>query len=222
MAQGTVSERRFRLDSARLTDRSGAPRLGPRMDDFGDLLRAAAAGSADARTRLHARYNRLVAARVRQRMRTALRRRFDTEDFVQSVFAEVLRDLPRFEDRGEPAFRHWLYLKAEGKLRDRSRRLPGRDGGRREATLATEDAARLRDRGAGPATEADGVESAEILRCLIETLPASQAEPLRLRYLDELPFALVAARLGLPSEAAARMRCARALVALRERWLGRR
>lgn len=191
------------------------------MDDFRDLLRAASAGSREARAQLHDRYSRFVAARIRQRMRAPLRRRFDTQDFVQSVFAEVLRDLPRFEDRGEPAFRHWLYVKAEGKLRDQARRHAGRSGQRREATLGTDEAAAIEARGDGPSAQAEEGDASEVLRCLIETLPASQAEALRLRYVDELPLALVADRLGLASAAAARMRCARALVALRQRWRDR-
>jgi RNA polymerase sigma factor (sigma-70 family) len=40
---------------------------------------------------------------------------------VQSVAREVLAELGTFEWRGEGAFRHWLYLKAQHKLVDKAR-----------------------------------------------------------------------------------------------------
>ncbi|MBL8752961.1 MAG: sigma-70 family RNA polymerase sigma factor [Planctomycetes bacterium] len=58
---------------------------------------------------------------LRLRMGAALRARETPEDLVQSVAREVLADLGRFEWRGEAAFRHWLYLKAQHKLVDKAR-----------------------------------------------------------------------------------------------------
>jgi RNA polymerase sigma-70 factor (ECF subfamily) len=42
-------------------------------------------------------------------------------DLVQSVCREVLEDLGDFEFRGEAAFRHWLFVCAENKLREKHR-----------------------------------------------------------------------------------------------------
>ena len=50
----------------------------------------------------------MVLARIRDRLTPSLRRRFDTADLGQSVFADVLKDLPEFEgyrvERAEPTF----------------------------------------------------------------------------------------------------------------------
>lgn len=72
---------------------------------------------------------------LRVRMGAQLRARETPEDLVQSVAREVLVDLAGFEWRGEAAFRHWLYVKAQHKLVDKARfvgavqRSPARERG---------------------------------------------------------------------------------------------
>lgn len=58
---------------------------------------------------------------LRLRMGARLRARETPEDLVQSLAREVLLDLTDFEWRGEAAFRHWLFVKAQRKLVDRAR-----------------------------------------------------------------------------------------------------
>ncbi len=60
---------------------------------------------------------------VRLRMGPALRGRSTPPDLVQSVCREVLEDIGGFEFRGEAPFRHWLYVRAENKLREKHRYL---------------------------------------------------------------------------------------------------
>lgn len=60
---------------------------------------------------------------VRLRMGPVLRGRLSAPDLVQSVCREVLEDLGGFEFRGEAPFRHWLYVRAENKLREKHRYL---------------------------------------------------------------------------------------------------
>ena len=55
------------------------------------------------------------------RMGARLRSKETPEDLVQSVAREALGDLTDFVWRGEPAFRHWLYVKAQHKLVDKAR-----------------------------------------------------------------------------------------------------
>jgi RNA polymerase sigma-70 factor, ECF subfamily len=55
------------------------------------------------------------------RMGARLRARETPEDLVQSVAREALGDLSMFDWRGEAAFRHWLYVKAQRKLIDKAR-----------------------------------------------------------------------------------------------------
>lgn len=54
---------------------------------------------------------------VRLRMGAALRSKATPPDLVQSVCREVLEDLTDFEFRGEAPFRHWLFTRAEHKLK---------------------------------------------------------------------------------------------------------
>jgi len=186
-------------------------------DDFSELLRRANAGDADARSELHARYEQLVLAVVRRRLGPVLRRRCDSIDVVQSVFEDVFRDLPRFDDRGEKAFRHWVFLKAENKIKDLWRRRLGPDGRPREDTLDTRDETRAAGR-PGPATEAGERDDAAKLREALSKLTPEQREILALRLEQGLAYAEIARRLGLPSEDAARMSYGRALRELRRRW----
>lgn len=58
---------------------------------------------------------------VRLRMGAAMRGMLSAPDLVQSVCREVLEDLTGFEFRGEAPFRHWLYVRAENKLREKHR-----------------------------------------------------------------------------------------------------
>ncbi len=54
-------------------------------------------------------------------------------------FHRVQLDLPGFEDRGEKAFRSWLSIKAESKVREKFRKDLFRGGGRREVTMVQGD-----------------------------------------------------------------------------------
>jgi RNA polymerase sigma factor (sigma-70 family) len=190
----------------------------PAKRDFADVLRDAKRGDADALRELHARYERCVLAVIRKRLGPGLRSRYDTVDLAQSVFEDVLRDLPAFEDRGEEAFRHWLYKKAENKVRDAWRRRLHPEGGAREGQLVTADGEITTERGPGPATRAEAGDDCERLRAVLATLSGPQREVLKLRDQDELAFADIAERLGLPNADAARMRHVRALLALRNAW----
>ena len=58
---------------------------------------------------------------VRLRMGPGLRAVATPPDLVQPVCREVLEDLTGFEFRGEAPFRHWLYVRAENKLREKHR-----------------------------------------------------------------------------------------------------
>jgi len=183
---------------------------------FSDLLRRAKAGDADALTQLHGRYEGLLRGVVLRRLGPALRRRYDADDIVQSVFAEVLAALPSFEDRGEDAFRHWVSLVAERKLASKVRSCRDGAGAQRERTLG--DDAPFAAGGRGPATEAGAADDDEHLHAALLALEPAQREVLLLRESTGLPFDAIAARIGAASADAARMRYARALIALRAGW----
>jgi RNA polymerase sigma-70 factor (ECF subfamily) len=187
--------------------------------DFSLLLDRAKHGDAGALAELHGRYQPLVLARVRDGLHRGLRRHYDTLDLGQSVVVEVLRDLPDFEDRGEPAFRHWLYIKAENKVRAKLRKHNGRRGTRPpETNLTAASGAAALDDSPGPATAVDEADAESRLAAILAQLDDAHREVVLLRAAEGLSFHEVAVRLGLPGADAARKRYARALLALRERW----
>jgi RNA polymerase sigma factor (sigma-70 family) len=182
----------------------------PTTDEFAEVLRKARAREPNAVDALWSRYQRRVRGLIARRLSPLLRVGYDTDDIAQSVFAEMLRDLPRFEDRGEECFRHWLYIKAENKVRGKLRK-----------ALRTVDA---RDRGSprdgaegDPQAPSAGDEEATFLRVAVEGMDAGARAVIRLRHEQGLGYEEIAACLGLASPEAARKRHARALVALRDR-----
>lgn len=188
------------------------------MSEFSELLRRAREGDRTAAADLYARYRDEVERAGRRGLGSHLHSRFDTEDIAQSVFADMLRELPALEDRGEVAFRGWLATKVRHKLATKGRRQSHSNGRRREERLLTEMGLEQADSGPDPAAAVALQDDAARLTSLLGTLDATQSAVIGL-FLDEgLSWDEVAARLDLPSGAAARMRYVRALAALRERW----
>jgi len=184
-----------------------------RPASFGELLRRAKDGDSAAFAEIDARHGPAVLSRIRDRLPSALRRHYDSLDLRQSVVAEVLRDIGGFEDRGESAFRNWLYLKAENKIRSKLRKHLGPAGSRRAESL--DDAAEPSSGGSSPATEAGDADEAARVHGVLSALDEDQRQVLAMRTELGLSFAEIAARVGLPSADAARKRYARALLDLR-------
>ena len=199
-----------------LTATSASAHDDPVERDFTELLRLAKCGDPDALREFHSRYEQLVLTRVHRLLAPALRRRCDTSDIVQSVFEDVLRELPAFEDRGEEAFKHWLCQMAENKVHDRWRRQLNPSGGQRESPLETADGENVASRSPGPATQAGANDDCARLQEALARLPELQREIVKLHDKDGLPYKTVAERLGLPSADAARMQHSRALNTLRK------
>jgi RNA polymerase sigma factor (sigma-70 family) len=184
---------------------------------FTRTLAAARLGDHEASAALCNAYAGRILSAVRRRLHPELRRKLDSTDIVQSVFAELLRDLPRFDDRGEVAFRHWLYLKAENKVRAKLRRYLGAGGVRVERSL--DDVQELDGRDTGPAAMLANRERSAFARALRAELDEGARRIVLARVEDELSFAEIAERFALPSADAARKRYARAIETLRR--LGR-
>ena len=184
--------------------------------EFTRMLEAAKSGRADAVATIYDRYGGAVMAVVRRRLRGGVRRRYDTMDLAHSVFAEVLRDLPRVKDLGEDAFRHWLYIKAENKVRAKLRRHFDRHGARRETSLGTRD--KTAGSSASPLAQAAGAEETTLVRDALASLDKTSRSIVELRHGQGKSFREIAQELGLPSEDAARKRYARCLTRLRDRW----
>jgi RNA polymerase sigma factor (sigma-70 family) len=188
------------------------------MDDFSELLRRAREGDRDAVHKIYDAYRSSVADAARSGLGPALHQQFDTLDISQSVFGDMLRELPAFEDRGEPAFRRWLLTKVHNKLCTKSRRQVRRGLGRREARLTTEAAHLVEGGVAAPDDAAADKDEESRLGQILGTLDPDDRAVIGLFVDEGLPWAEVARRLGLPSPDAARMRYVRAVATLRQRW----
>jgi RNA polymerase sigma-70 factor (ECF subfamily) len=100
------------------------PRDLPARDPANDtraLVEAAARQDRSAIQQLLVRHLPGLEAFVRLRMGPGLRQKATPPDLVQSVCREVLEDLTGFEFRGEAPFRHWLFTRAENKLKEKHR-----------------------------------------------------------------------------------------------------
>ncbi len=142
----------------------------------------------------------------------------DTGDLVQSVFREVIRDIGSLRSRDPVGVRNWIRVKAENKVREALRRHLGAGGRRRTTRASTEVVEGRVDPTPGIATHLDAEAAAARVRFVLGCLPEAQALVVRLRDFEGLPYGEIARRMGLPTADAARMRHARALIALRQRW----
>jgi RNA polymerase sigma-70 factor (ECF subfamily) len=148
---------------------------------------------------------------VRQHMGPELRARESASDIVQSTCREVLRGASRFEDQGEPSFQGWLRRAAEHKLQNRARhwraqRRAGAAGDPAELEAVAPSSSR-------PTQEARLREEAARLAQAFAALAPDERQLLRRSQIDGVAHAVLAAELGVSSEAV-RKRVARALARL--------
>ncbi len=81
------------------------------------------AGEHDVWNDLYKHYRDALLLTVRCRLGPRLRARLDSEDILQSVFGDALRELDRFEWRGEGSLRHFLGTLVTHKVRNHVRKL---------------------------------------------------------------------------------------------------
>jgi len=139
-------------------------------------------------------------AYLRLRMGPVMRAKESASDLVQSVCREVLLDLPRFEYRGEAAFRHWLYQQAAHKLIDRHRGLTAdkRDPAR-ERVLGDAESAAVLSAYATLCTPSRAVSAREALQRVeqaFDALPEDYKEAITLHRMVGLSHAEIAAHMG--------------------------
>ncbi len=79
---------------------------------------AAATGDQLAVSKLLATYHPALRTRAEARMDPALRNRFEPEDILQQVYLQVIREIDRFEDRGDGSFLGWVSTILDNKLID--------------------------------------------------------------------------------------------------------
>lgn len=134
------------------------------------------------------------------RMGALLRARETPEDLVQSVAREVLGGLGDFEWRGEAAFRHWLYTRAQHKLVDKARFVAAeRRSPARERELPDEHSgAMARPFGDLWTPSRDVVSAEEIARieAAFAELPEDHQEAIGMKRLCGMDYPEIAERMG--------------------------
>lgn len=189
------------------------------------LLALAKTGDEDALSRLLVlNHDRLVDA-IRPKIPPKLAGAISAEDIVQETFVITFRRIDKLELTPNATFFHWLAGIASNVLRDavKAGRTAKRGG----------DRARIDSPAVGPDQEMIGLlemlaahshtpsrsaarnEGAAAVGAALDELPEDYQHALRLRYLEALPVADIAARLG-KSEGAVHQLCHRGLRALRD------
>jgi RNA polymerase sigma-70 factor, ECF subfamily len=188
-----------------------------------ELLARAVSGDRDATGRiLWLHYDRL-ARYVGSRIPDSLCRNIDPEDVLSQTFVDVWQHIGGFQPLGPDAFYAWLRTIATRKLLDeiKMHRRAKRGGGKQLVQGPAGEGSSfpcLLDLVAGddttPSRRAARREAERALRVALAGLEEHYQQVLRLRYLQALAVADVAARMGR-SEGAVLMLCQRALKKLR-------
>lgn len=182
------------------------------------LLRRWHSGDDKALEQLLVRHFAAVRSMIRVRLGAFLRQKESTDDFIQEVMMQVLRDGPRFEIADDRHFQALLARIVENVIRDRhgyhtaARRSP-----RAEVPIASGETiltiGAAREAPPSPSEILDANERRAWIRLAVELLDPEARRLVLAREWEGIPFAEIAAELGT-SEDAARMRHRRALVQL--------
>lgn len=187
-----------------------------------ELLGSALAGDAQALERLLAACQDRLIGRIERKLPIALRTQLSPEDVLQETYLEVFRRFHTLQSREPAGFLRWLLTVADNRLIDcvRAAQAAKRGGGRQAV-------------GVDSATSADGLldlvwatshtpsrsaavhENARMVSEALEYLSPEYREAVRLRLLEGLSVAEVAARMNR-TEFAVHKLCSRGLARLRQ------
>jgi RNA polymerase sigma-70 factor (ECF subfamily) len=177
------------------------------LEETQTLIRLANTGDQAAADRLFARYSPALLRWARGRLPHWARDIADTHDIVQDALMQTFRNLDGFEYRGEGALHHYLRTAVRNGIREEVRRR------RRRGEHETLDPA-MEDDAPSPLEAAIGRESFDRYDNGLEQVSAEERELIIGRFELGLSYREIADALGKPSEDAARMAVARALVRL--------
>lgn len=181
---------------------------GPDLDSTASLLARIRGGSNQARERLFARVVPTLQRWAHRRLPDRARDLLDTDDLVQVTVLRALVRLDDFEYQGEGAFLAYLRQILLNAIRERIRR-----SGRKPQHVSLDED--VLDRGPPVLEELIGREALRRYEEALGSLPAEMQQVLILRLEFEYSHREIAEALGRPSEDAARMSVARALVRLK-------
>ena len=171
-----------------------------------DLIASAVAGDRTALERLLlADYQRLMAY-VERRFPARLRGALAPEDVLQETLVDAFQHIGSFTPAGPDAFYRWLTTIATHRLADAAKaqrtlkRGAGRAWGECELNLDDRSVVALLDQLAADDLTASRVaargEAVKAIHVALAGLNTDYREALRLRYIEGLPLATVAARMG--------------------------
>lgn len=189
------------------SDGDGA-RSGP-SDSTAKLLIRARSGDLRAREALLERSREPLRRFAHGRLPSYARDLCDTDDLVQVTLIKAFQHMGDFEQRGEGAFFAYLRQIALNKIRDEIRRVTRRPG-RAEFKDSIASTAR------SPMEEAIGHEALDRYEAALLVLPDAQRELVVMRLEMGLSYREIAEAAGSPSENAARLAVARAVMLLAE------
>ena len=179
-------------------------------DSTTDLLIRARAGDDRAREALLARSREPLLRFAHGRLPSYARDLFDTDDLVQVTLIKAFQHMGTFEHRGEGAFFAYLRQITLNKIRDEIRRVSRRP-------LRAEFKESIASDARSPLEEAIGREALERYEAALLDLPEAQRGLVMMRLEMGLSYREIAESTGSPSENAARMAVARAVMRLAER-----
>ncbi|MCP3918515.1 MAG: RNA polymerase sigma factor [bacterium] len=164
-----------------------------------ELILAAKQGDMDAWSQLDRRYRIALSLFLRGKIPSAARRRFDTEDVLQSTFLSAFSELDSYEYKGEGSFLAWMVQILRNRLKTRLRRATceKRDTDRdRPLTEAANSAAVMMS--ASPSELFSSAENQARLMSTITELPDDEREAVTMHFFDKKTFAQIARELDLP------------------------
>lgn len=167
-------------------------------------------------------FDRLSSA-VERKLPSDMRADLAAEDVVQEAYIVAVKSIAEFQPRGPDSFYHWLLKIAEHRMFDmiKHKRALKRGGDHRnvgqqdKTTSMVELLALVAVNERTPSHSAARHEAVLKISRALEELKEEYREALRLRYIDGLPVAEVAERLG-KTEGAIHMLCHRGLRVLEE------
>lgn len=188
-----------------------------------ELVRDAQGGDEIATNRLIERYYERVRSVVRMRLGKKLRRNLDSGDIVQQTFLAAIQQFDHFEMRDEASLINWLAKYAERQITDEADRYSAKkrnvdrqvalDGSGSESG-SDPKAFELPDMHTRPMDRAVKNEDRELMEDCMEELPVQYRELIVLRDYVGLSWEDIAKKTGSPSDAAARMKHAKAMLEL--------
>lgn len=179
-------------------------------DETVELLQGWYRGDRAALEKLLADNLEWMRAFVRQRLTPQMRQKYDSLDFVQDGALQLLKNAPRYAPENRAQFRAFVAEVLLNVVRGHHDALTAQKrNAAREQALPSTGLSRMDLGGRAPTLPDAAAERAEVrswLQLALELLEPVDRELVKLRQYDELPFEEVAARLGLDSADAARMR----------------